>query len=109
MAKFIQIGETAAQVGDTVQVYTSVSEGDKTRTQMFEGILIASANRGVGKVFTVRKIGADGVGVERIFPVNAPTISQVKVKRRGSVRRSKLYFLRGRVGKLATKIKERFV
>ena len=97
------------RAGDTVTVHYRIIEGDKVRTQPFEGIVIAKRGEGVSKTFTVRKIGADGVGVERIFPLFSPNIERLVVEKTGKVRRAKLYYLRGKVGKQATKVKERFV
>lgn len=90
----------AFDAGDTVRVRIQVKEGDKTRIQPFEGICIAKKGGGVSETFTVRKISG-GVGVERIFPLHSPAIESVEVVRRGSVRRAKLYYLRGRRGKKA--------
>jgi large subunit ribosomal protein L19 len=92
-------------IGDTVKVYIKVVEGDKERLQPFEGVVIAKKGGGARETFMVRKISF-GVGVERIFPVNSPNIDKVKVVRKGSVRRAKLYYLREKKGK-ATKIKEK--
>ena len=86
--------------GDTVRVLYLVREGTKERIQAFEGVCIARMHGGVDETFTVRKISG-GVGVERIFPLHAPTVTGVEVIRRGRVRRAKLYYLRGRVGKAA--------
>jgi large subunit ribosomal protein L19 len=86
--------------GDTVKVLYLVSEGQKERIQPFEGVCIARKNGGMDETFTVRKISG-GVGVERIFPMHAPTVKGVEVVRRGRVRRAKLYYLRGRRGKSA--------
>ena len=86
--------------GDTVRVLYLVREGTKDRIQAFEGVCIARKHGGVDETFTVRKISG-GVGVERIFPLHAPTVTGVEVIRRGRVRRAKLYYLRGRVGKAA--------
>ena len=91
--------------GDTVKVHVRVVEGNRERTQVFEGVVIARNGSGLDASFTVRKISF-GVGVERVFPVNAPIIQKVEVTRRGDVRRSKLYYLRDRVGK-AARIKEK--
>mgnify|MGYP005721949683 FL=1 len=90
--------------GDTVKVNVKVSEGNRERIQTFEGVIIAVNNSGINKTITVRKLSF-GVGVERIFPVHAPIIDSIEVVRKGKVRRSKLYYLRDRVGKSA-KIKE---
>ena len=86
--------------GDTIKVLYLVREGTKERVQAFEGVCIARKHGGVDETFTVRKISS-GIGVERIFPLNAPTVSGVEVVRRGRVRRAKLYYLRGRRGKAA--------
>ena len=86
--------------GDTVRVSVKVIEGDRSRVQAFEGVCIARSNKGVNSNFTVRKISY-GEGVERVFPLYAPTIAEITVIRRGDVRRAKLYYLRGRSGKSA--------
>ncbi len=90
--------------GDTVKVNVKVIEGNRERIQTFEGVIIAANGAGVNKTITVRKLSF-GVGVERIFPVHAPIVDSIEVVRKGKVRRSKLYYLRERVGKSA-KIKE---
>ena len=86
--------------GDTLRVAVKVVEGERTRTQAFEGVCIARSNKGVNSNFTVRKISY-GEGVERVFPLYSPTIAEITVVRRGHVRRAKLYYLRGRSGKSA--------
>jgi large subunit ribosomal protein L19 len=86
--------------GDTVRVLYLVREGNKERIQAFEGVCIARRGGGLAETFTVRKISS-GIGVERIFPLHAPTVSGIEVVRRGRVRRAKLYYLRGRRGKAA--------
>jgi large subunit ribosomal protein L19 len=86
--------------GDTVRVAVKVVEGERTRTQAFEGVCIARSNRGLNSNFTVRKISY-GEGVERVFPLYSPVIAEIAVVRRGDVRRAKLYYLRGRSGKSA--------
>jgi large subunit ribosomal protein L19 len=91
--------------GDTVVVQVKVSEGERDRLQAFEGIVIAKRNRGLNSSFTVRKI-SHGEGVERVFQTYSPTVSAIEVKRRGDVRRAKLYYLRDRTGK-AARIKEK--
>lgn len=96
------------RAGDTVTVHYKIIEGDKVRTQPFTGIVIAKRGEGVSKTFTVRRMGADGVGVERIFPLASPNIEKLVVEKTGKVRRAKLYYLRGKVGRQATKVKERF-
>ena len=96
------------RAGDTVTVHYKIIEGDKVRTQPFTGIVISKRGEGVSKTFTVRRIGADGIGVERIFPLASPNIEKLIVEKTGKVRRAKLYYLRGKVGRQATKVKERF-
>ena len=91
--------------GDTIIVNVKVKEGNRERLQAFEGVCIAVRNRGLNSAFTVRKI-SHGTGVERVFQTHSPLIDSIKVKRRGDVRRSKLYYLRGREGKSA-RIKEK--
>jgi len=91
-------------VGDTVRVEVEIVEGDRTRTQPFEGIVIARKGAGPRETFTVRRI-ASGVGVERTFPLHSPRLASLKVVRQGKVRRSKLYYLRRKVGKKA-RVKE---
>jgi len=86
--------------GDTVRVAVKVVEGERTRTQAFEGVCIARSNKGLNSNFTVRKISY-GEGVERVFPLYSPSIAEIAVVRRGDVRRAKLYYLRGRSGKSA--------
>src|ERR671915_2530831 len=86
--------------GDTVRVMVKVVEGERTRTQAYEGVVIARSNRGVNSNFTVRKISY-GEGVERVFPLYSPNVAEIQVVRRGRVRRAKLYYLRGRTGKSA--------
>ena len=93
-------------VGDTVKVHTRVKEGGKERTQVFQGIVIGRRGRGLNATFTVRRISY-GQGVERIFPVNSPNVEKVTVERKGRVRRAKLNYLRGRIGKRAVTVKER--
>jgi large subunit ribosomal protein L19 len=93
-------------VGDTVKVHTKVVEGDKERIQIFSGVVIGRRGHGLNSTFTVRRISY-GEGVERIFPVHSPRIDKVEVERKGSVRRAKLTYLRGRIGKGATLVKER--
>jgi len=91
--------------GDTVKVHYRVIEGNRERTQIFQGVVIARKNGGVRETFTVRKISF-GVGVERIFPLHSPKIAKIEVVSRGKVRRAKLYYLREKIGKQA-KIKEK--
>lgn len=86
--------------GDTLRIAVKVIEGERTRTQNFEGVCIARSNKGLNSNFTIRKISY-GEGVERVFPLYSPTIAEISVIRRGDVRRAKLYYLRGRSGKSA--------
>jgi len=92
-------------IGDTVRVHIKVKEGSRERIQVFEGIVIAEKHGGIEKTITVRRISY-GVGVEKVFPVYSPSIDKIEVVRHGNVRRAKLYYLRGRVGK-AAKVKEK--
>ena len=91
-------------IGDGVKVYVKIVEGEKERIQMFEGTVIARHGGGISETFTVRRVSY-GVGVERVFPLHSPNVAAVSVVRHGKVRRSKLYYLRDRVGK-AAKVKE---
>lgn len=93
------------KVGDTVKVHSRIKEGDRERIQVFAGIIINKQGRGLQETFTVRRISY-GEGVERIFPTHSPFIQKVEVERAGNVRRAKLYYLRNRVGKTATKVNE---
>ena len=92
-------------IGSTVRVHVKIREGERERIQMFEGTVIAKRRSGISSTFTVRRV-AYGVGVERVFPVHSPNVVAVDVVRNGKVRRSKLYYLRDRVGK-AAKVKEK--
>ncbi len=92
-------------VGDTVSVHTIVREKDKQRVQVFKGIVLAIKKSGTSKTFTVRKISY-GIGVEKTFPMYSPNIEKIVFNKKGKVRRSKLYYMRSRIGKRATKIKE---
>lgn len=94
------------KVGDTIAVATRIKEGDKERIQTFEGDVIADHRHGISSTFMVRKIGANGVAVERIFPYYSPKIESIKIVRIGKVRRAKLYYVRDRIGK-AARIKEK--
>ena len=93
-------------VGDTVRVHTKVVEGDKERIQVFAGVVIGRRGHGLNEMFTVRRISY-GEGVERIFPVHSPRVDKIEVERRGDVRRAKLTYLRKRLGKGATLVKEK--
>ena len=92
-------------VGDTVKVDVQITEGERTRIQVFEGTVVAKKGNGISETFTVRKVSY-GFGVERIFPMHSPSVKDVKVIRKGRVRRSKLYYLRERIGK-AAKVKQK--
>ena len=100
----IKEANPAIKVGDVVKVHVKIREGERERIQVFEGTIIARKGAGVSETFTVRRVSY-GVGVERVFPVNSPNVAKVETIRRGKVRRSKLYYLRDRVGK-AAKVKE---
>ena len=91
-------------IGDTIRVDVNIREGERERTQQFEGTVIARKGSGVSETFTVRRVSY-GVGVERVFPLHSPNVKAVRVVRQGRVRRAKLYYLRDRVGK-AAKVKE---
>jgi large subunit ribosomal protein L19 len=93
------------KVGDTVSVHVKIVEEDKTRIQIFEGIVIAKRGSGLRTSITVRKVSF-GEGVERVFPVNSPAIEKIEVKKHGEVKKAKLYYLRGKIGK-ATKVEEK--
>ena len=92
------------RVGDTVRVHVRIKEGSRERIQVFEGTIIARKGGGIGETITVRRISY-GVGCEKVFPVHSPNVAMVETVRKGKVRRAKLYYLRGRMGK-AAKIKE---
>jgi large subunit ribosomal protein L19 len=89
------------RAGDTLRVAVEIKEGDKKRIQNFEGVCISRRGQGTGETFIVRKIGANSIGVERIFPIYSDSIKDIKVIRRGRVRRAKLFYLRERKGKAA--------
>ena len=92
------------KVGNTVRVHVRIKEGSRERVQVFEGVVIAKKHGGISETFTVRRVSY-GVGVEKIFPINSPSIEKVELVRKGKVRRAKLYYLRDRVGK-SSKVKE---
>src|SRR5512138_3681196 len=96
----------AFSVGDSVRVHTKVVEGDKERIQVFSGVVIGRRGRGLNETFTVRRISY-GEGVERVFPVHSPRVDKVEVERKGSTRRAKLTYLRTRLGRGATLVKEK--
>jgi len=104
---WLRTGIPPFRAGDTLRINVRVIEGEKERLQAFEGVCIARRGSGVSQTFTVRKV-SNGVGVERIFPVHSPMISEIVVVRRGRVRRAKLYYLRHLTGK-ATRIREKKV
>lgn len=104
--KYVRENKLEFNVGDTIDVHFRITEGDKTRIQLFTGVVISIKGSGTREMFTVRRISY-GEGVERIFPVNSPLIERIAVKKRGKVRRAKLYYLRGRKGKKATKVQEK--
>ena len=93
------------QIGDTIRVHVKVKEGSRERIQIFEGTVIAKKHGGIEETITVRRLSY-GIGVEKVFPVHSPSIDHIEVVRNGKVRRAKLYYLRGRVGKGA-KVKEK--
>lgn len=109
MANQIKWNSVDFSVGDTIKVQQTVTEGDKTRTQNFQGIVIAIRGKGERKNFIVRRIAAGGIGVEKIFPIETPTVTGIQVIKKGKVRRAKLYYLRKLTGKKATKVKDVFV
>jgi|SRR3989344_8621549 len=103
----IKASEVPFRAGDTVRIIYKIVEGNEVRrTQPFEGIVISKKGMGVSKTFTVRRIGADNVGVERIFPLFSPNLESITILKKGRVRRAKLYYLRGKTGKAAIKVKE---
>ncbi|MEN8253553.1 MAG: 50S ribosomal protein L19 [Patescibacteria group bacterium] len=107
MAQYFKYKTQEIASGDTVRVHQEVVEDKKKRIQIFEGLVIAIKGSGNGKSFTVRRIGAGNIGVEKILPVMMPSIKKIEVKRKGQVRRARLYYLRDKVGKKASKVKEK--
>ncbi|MBL9137761.1 MAG: 50S ribosomal protein L19 [Verrucomicrobiales bacterium] len=105
-AQFLKKEKPTFRVGDNVRVHTKVVEGDKERIQIFAGVVIGRRGHGINETFTVRRISY-GEGVERVFPIHSPRIDKVEIERQGSVRRAKLTYLRKRVGKGATLVKEK--
>ncbi len=103
-AGMLKVDAPQVKIGDTVRVHVRITEGDKSRIQVFEGTVIAKNNSGIAETFTVRRVSY-GVGIERVFPVHSPNVAKVETVRSGKVRRAKLYYLRDRVGK-AAKVKE---
>ena len=102
--KYKKAEPPVVEVGDTVRVHLKVKEGNRERIQVFEGTVIAKKHGGIEETFTVRRVSY-GVGVEKVFPVHAPSIEKIELVRHGKVRRAKLYYLRDRVGK-AAKVKD---
>ena len=102
--KYKKAEPPVVEVGDTIRVHLKVREGNRERIQIFEGTVIAKKHGGIEETFTVRRISY-GIGVEKVFPIHAPSIEKIEVVRHGKVRRAKLYYLRNRVGK-AAKVKE---
>lgn len=103
---YIRTDLPSFRVGDTIKLFTKIIEGEKQRIQAFTGIIIAIKNSGTRKTFTVRRV-AKGVGVEKIVPFNSPNISKIEVLKTGKVRRSKLYYMRERIGKKSMLIKDK--
>ena len=104
-AEQLKTDVAAFTVGDSVKVHTRVVEGDKERIQIFAGIVIARKGTGINEAFTVRKISY-GEGVERVFPLHSPKVAKIEVTKQGKVRRARLHYLRGRIGKQAMTVKE---
>lgn len=107
MANHFIFNEQVINVGDTVRLHQQIKEGEKSRVQIFEGIVIAVQNQAASRTFTVRRVAAGGIGVEKIIPVNVPGLIKIQVKTKGDVRRAKLFYLRQRTGKAATRVKEK--
>ena len=103
--KHVKAEAPTAQIGDTVRVHIRVKEGNRERTQIFEGTVIAKKHGGIEETITVRRVSY-GVGVEKVFPVHAPSLEKIELVRHGKARRAKLYYLRNRVGK-AAKLQEK--
>ena len=99
-------GRSEFKVGDGVRVHLKVKEGDMTRIQVFAGIVISRKGGGIQEVFTVRRI-ASGVGVEKVFPVNSPSIEKIEVDRESVTMRARMYYMRDRIGKAANQVKEK--
>lgn len=102
MALFTKIKNQNIQIGDEVELTTVYVDAGKEKKQKFTGIVIAIKNQGENKTFTVRRITADGIGIERIFPINWPWLDAIKVKTHNRVRRAKLYYMRSKIGKQAS-------
>lgn len=104
MAISLTIKDTLVHVGDIIKVHLKVVEGEKERVQVFEGTVISIKGRGSNKMFTVRKIASGGIGVERVIPVDSPWISKIDVKKKGDVRRAKLYYIRSQSARQVSQI-----
>jgi len=98
--------EFTYRVGDTVSVAVKIKEGDRERLQNFEGVIIAMKGKGISRTFTIRRIGVGGIGVERIWPIDCPSIASIKMVKRGHSNSAKMYYLRGRTGKRALKVRD---
>lgn len=107
MANHFTFNDQVINVGDTVRLHQKIQEGSKSRVQIFEGIVIAVQNQEASRTFTVRRMAANGIGVEKIIPVNVPGLQKIQVKTKGDVRRAKLFYLRERTGKAASRVKEK--
>ena len=105
-SEYLKLDITNVRIGDTVRLGVQIKEGQKTRTQAYEGVIISKKNTGLAKTITVRRV-MQGIGIERCFLLNSPKISSIEIKRSSKVRRSKLYYLRQLSGK-ATRLKQRF-
>jgi len=104
MANTTNLVGTVVHVGDLVRLHLKIKEGEKERIQVFEGLIISIRGRGENQTFTVRKIAAGNIGVERIFPSNFPNLAKVEIKKPGNVRRAKLYFIRYKSSKQVSQI-----
>lgn len=104
MAIFMTFGETTVHVGDLVRVHQKILEGEKERIQIFEGLVIGIRGRGENRTFTVRKIAVGNIGVEKIFPASSPWLAKVEVKKKGSVRRAKLNYVRTKSARQVSQI-----
>lgn len=109
MANQLTAKNVTFAVGDTIRVHQTFEEGDKSRTQIFEGLVIAIRGHTGLKSYVVRRIASNNIGVEKIFPADTPSVTKIDLKKKGHVRRAKLYYLRGRTGKQATKVKDLFL
>lgn len=104
--KYLRKDDLKFNIGDTIDVHFRITEGTRTRIQLFSGVVIGKKGVGISKTFTVRRISY-GEGVERVFPFHSPLIDKIAIKKKGKARRAKLYYLRGRKGKKATRVKEK--